>query len=276
MPTVARPILHVPVVKGWMLFEHRGRWDRASRGTDRPLPPPIQSAAAGRQVWVAAVRRPGRRPVPEPERCFVATCAGERPFLEQIDRTQLLHRLPDVLDATADGRPTGLGVPLTEPLYLVCTDGVRNQPCARSGRPVARALSALVGPRTWETTHLGGCRLAVNLACLPSGVYYGGVQGADVPAVVRATEAGRIALPWYRGRTGVGIDVQMAEVEVRRLTGLDAIGAVRPGAVELDDDGTRRVQLDTDLGRYRVMLRPGQLAGPRFEITEVVHPSACG
>ena len=62
------------------------------------------------------------------------------------------------------GERPGFGEEVTEPVYLVCTNGRHDRCCATYGRP-ALALQASHGDLTWESSH-GGDRFAGNLACL--------------------------------------------------------------------------------------------------------------
>ena len=117
------------------------------------------------------------------------------------------------LDALSSGRPVAFGVPVDEPVILVCGHGRRNACCARFGVPLAQALATQRPGQVWESTHLGGHRFAANLALLPHGLYYGPVDTARAVAAISAYERGAIVPERYRGRAGQPHDVQAAEHE---------------------------------------------------------------
>ena len=86
--------------------------------------------------------------------------------------------------AVVAGERPGFGEEVTEPVYLVCTNGRHDRCCATYGRPLALALAASHGDLVWESSHVGGDRFAGNLVCLPGGHYFGRVGPADADRVV--------------------------------------------------------------------------------------------
>lgn len=60
-----------------------------------------------------------------------------------------------------------------QPLFIACTNGQRDPCCAKYGMPAYKALAQHAGELAWQSTHLGGCRFAGNMACFPHGIYYG-------------------------------------------------------------------------------------------------------
>jgi (2Fe-2S) ferredoxin len=69
-----------------------------------------------------------------------------------------------------------------------------------------------VGERAWQVTHLGGHRFAPNVLVLPQRAHYGRVTPEALPAFLETVEAGRLAFPLLRGRTGLPRAAQAAEV----------------------------------------------------------------
>ncbi len=135
------------------------------------------------------------------------------------------------LSGLAVGRSVG-GEPVTDPLYLICTNGKHDACCATFGLPVARAVRDLVGDRAWECSHTGGDRFAGNLVCLPDGIFYGHLDAATAIAPVQAHEAGRILPGVCRGRSSLPFPLQAAELLTRERLGLDALDALRYLGVE--------------------------------------------
>ena len=145
----------------------------------------------------------------------------------------------------------GTAPPLERPLLLVCTDGKHDLCCGKLGRSILTALRADGRIDAVEASHLGGHRLAANCLALPTGELYGRVGTADVPALVESVRHGRVYLPSYRGRSGLGELAQVAEAAALAL--FPAATAIQPGIpashgdehvvpVELrDGDATRRL-----------------------------------
>jgi hypothetical protein len=180
-----------PSIRGWLLIEHPGPWG-FSAGADIPgLPATVRASAAAMGFRINLIRQHQHPPHPGRERCFVSSSAAGRQLLEQLPADRVADRFTAVAEAVLAGRPSGLATLVTEPMYLVCTNGRRSPVCGGPGRAVARAVSAAAGRQAWETTHVGWCRFAANLVCLPSGVFYRGVSPAEAVALVEAAGRGR-------------------------------------------------------------------------------------
>jgi hypothetical protein len=78
-----------------------------------------------------------------------------------------------------------------EPLFLTCTHGRRDKCCARYGLPVYEGLAQYAGADVWQSSHLGGHRLAANLVALPPGSHHGRVTPDSAAALIDAYRAGR-------------------------------------------------------------------------------------
>ena len=130
------------------------------------------------------------------------------------------------LDAVARG-VTPDWTPVDGPLYGVCTHGRHDACCAERGRPVAAALTARRPAETWEISHMGGDRFAANMVVLPEGLYYGRLDPEAVAEVADLHEQGRLDLTRFRGRSSYPMQVQYAEIALRRQLGEDRLDAVR-------------------------------------------------
>ena len=128
------------------------------------------------------------------------------------------------------------GATMTDPIFLVCTNGKRDACCALRGRALVTALAADHAERTWECTHLGGHRFAGNLVCLPDGIVYGRVPPADGPRLADAYLEGRLDPALLRGRSAWPAPAQVAERELRARLGLDGLADVSLVSVEADGD----------------------------------------
>jgi hypothetical protein len=111
------------------------------------------------------------------------------------------------------------------------------------GRPLAAALSAIDPDRTWECSHIGGCRFAPALVLLPHGFTFGAVPPAKAGALVAAYEAGTIDPAYLRGRSAHPPAVQAAQHHARTVTGAHGVDALRVIAVESPAPGRWQVGL---------------------------------
>ncbi|MDP3893852.1 sucrase ferredoxin [Nocardioides sp.] len=240
-------------VRSWLLVENPGPWG-ADAVRDNRMPPAVKSRlaeqAATAGVRVLLVRRHHRRAPRRGFHAFAAYADPHRPWLE----SGILAAPEDLLDldlaALAGGRSPGLA-PDPGSLLGVCTHGRHDACCAERGRPVAAALTAARPEETWEVSHIGGDRFAGNLVVLPHGLYYGGLDAGSAVEVGDAHARGEVVLDHLRGRSGLAMPVQAAEIGLRRAldeTGVDAVRFVRRQV----SGATTRAEFDVIDGRYAV------------------------
>lgn len=152
-----------------------------------------------------------------------------------------------------------------EPMLLVCTHTARDRCCGSLGSPVAAALAARYPNLTWETSHVGGHRLAANLVCLPHGYVFSRLTPATALEAAERYLRGRLLLEACRGRAGLDPAAQAAELMVRRGAGFD-----RADGVVTESRGG---------GRFEVRLpgrRPELVAVTEVTITEDALTSCSG
>jgi Sucrase/ferredoxin-like len=275
--TVARTLGETPEgtatpMRSWVLIEHPEAWARDVADT-------VLRAAfpAGRLRELAELRRRhGLRPLlirragyragsPARRTVLVGSAHAGRRWLERVEIGDLRELADLDLAAVAAGRG-GHGTPVTEPVFGVCTHGAKDMCCATLGRPVAKALAGAAPGRVWETTHLGGDRFAGNVLVLPGGFLYGHVTATSAPRLAAAADDGRVLPELLRGRTSVGMRAQVAEIAVRRVTGLHRLDDVEP--VGEDESGLVIVRagasrLGVRLGRHPLgVCGTSRCAGP--------------
>ena len=209
----------------WYLLEHPGPWGRDAL-RDAALPDRVkdrleQTLAAVPRSRLLLVRRGAR--LSGPISLFVAIADERRPVLSRLRLASYDDLLGLDLPAMAAEAPAGMS---TGPLLLVCTHGAHDRCCARHGLPLYGLLQSLPEVEVWQSSHLGGDRFAPNVAWLPEGVFYGRLQTADLPDLVRRCCDGRLSLSHYRGRSCYPFDVQAAEIFVRQATGLDRLDSL--------------------------------------------------
>ncbi|HET6533951.1 MAG TPA: sucrase ferredoxin [Actinoplanes sp.] len=237
--TVARTLGESPEgtatpMRSWLLIEHPEAWshDVADRILHGALPPArLHELAELRRrhgLRPLLARRPGFRVGPRDRRTvLVGSAHPGRRWLERLELTDL-RELGDLDLAAVAAGTGGLGDPVTGSVFGVCTHGAKDMCCATLGRPVARALAEAAPGQVWETTHLGGDRFAGNVLVLPDGFLSGHVSVSSAGALAAAAAAGRVLPDLLRGRTSVGMRAQVAEIAVRRVTGLQGLDDVEP------------------------------------------------
>jgi hypothetical protein len=237
-------------VRRWLLVEQAGPWGRDAVLESR-LAPEVGAAllTAARRVRarVILLRRHGRDPAGPPS-AFAAYTGPEGPWIERLAMSEPADLLDRDLTPLADGQPTG-GEPITDPLYLVCTNGAHDVCCAEFGRPLAAAMSSARPEATWECSHIGGDRFAANLLVLPHGLYYGRVSAGRAANLADLYEEGRVDLELLRGRSCYPFHVQAVEHRLREVTGIDEVeGLSFVGTTSLED-GVAEVTFDAQDGR---------------------------
>jgi hypothetical protein len=235
----------------WLLVEQPGPWGMDALTQSRFDPaaaPRLVHRARAEGVRVLLVRRPGDRLADSQRRWAYA---DGRPGVEGL-WWSVRDSDAELVDAPWDG---SVGERADGPVYLVCAHGGHDACCALRGRPLARTMPA---DDVWECSHLGGCRFASNVLVLPHGFYYGQVPD-DGAELVAAHAAGRVALPWLRGRSGVSAPVQAAQHTARAELALLGVEDLLPRDVR------RLTPAGVDVERWVVTL-----AGPDGDVvTEV-------
>lgn len=183
----------------------------------------LETAAQQVHARVILIRRPGGG-VRARRRCFIVR--SDRAQVEEFVLDEVANVLDIDLSPLQAQEPVG-GEPVSDPLYLVCTNGRHDACCAEFGQPLARAMATAVGEQVWECSHIGGDRFAGNLVCFPHGLYYGHVQAEDGPRTAQLYERGLIDLPRYRGRSCHPFVVQSAEYFLRVEQGLRHVDDLR-------------------------------------------------
>jgi (2Fe-2S) ferredoxin len=232
-------------------------------------------------VRVQAIRRPGRGPEQARRRWAIVNTRAAEPVVHWGEFTDDA----ELLDLPLDG---SLGEPDPAPLYLVCTHGQHDACCAARGRPLTMALEALRPGRTWQVSHLGGCRFAASVLVLPLGLIYGRVAPSAAADVVSAADAGHVEpAALLRGRIGHSPAAQAAlgfahrELAVPRCQDLSLVSteAAADGGSVLVRIGSPHGRFDVSVTRQRVDA-PGLTCaspGPSFFIAHrpvAIEPAA--
>ena len=246
--------------------DHRVRWllveDRSAWGTDAVkdvLGGDFARDAKARAVRPLLVRR--REGDPEADavrRAILVDTATREMAVRTIEHPSELA-IYDITDAPV----AEFGATMSDPIFLVCTNGKRDACCALRGRALVTALAADHAERTWECTHLGGHRFAGNLVCLPDGIVYGRVPPAGGPRLADEYLEGRLDPSLLRGRSAWPAPAQVAEQELRVRLGLNGLRDVSLLSVEADADRATVALFTPDGSTHRFELAAERLAPPR-------------
>ena len=214
----------------WLLVEDHSAWNHDAVGD--VLGAHLAAALKERRVRALLIRRREGDPSEDAvRRAILVDTVAHRMAVRALD--DLADLAPD---RVADAPVAEFGAPMTDPIFLVCTNGKRDACCALRGRAVVGALATDHGERVWECTHLGGHRFGGNLVCLPDGIVYGRVTAADGPRLADAYLHGRLDPGFLRGRSAWPPPAQVAEEALRVRLGIEGLDAVALGRVEVDAD----------------------------------------
>jgi hypothetical protein len=124
-----------------------------------------------------------------------------------------------------------------EPLFLVCTNGKRDQCCARYGVVFYNEMRKRVGDDLWQCSHIGGHRFAATMISFPYGVYYGQVSPSEAQTIIELTQRGGVYYEKMRGRACYSRESQVAEYYLRDETEERSLVAFRLSDITKDDSG---------------------------------------
>ncbi len=127
-----------------------------------------------------------------------------------------LHAFLAALEAGDDLSPWS-GAAMSKSLVLCCTHGRKDKCCAKFGHAAYQALAGTVAERklpfeVWESSHLGGCRLAASVMVFPAMRKYGRVAPEQVLPLLQHEADGIPYLPCYRGQSLLTPAQQCAEI----------------------------------------------------------------
>jgi hypothetical protein len=220
----------VALIRSWLLLEYPRAWRKNALEDSRMLSPELKTHIRRLPVDRALLIRQDYRRA-ELLRCFFVNACEDPPVTSR-------YTIPDY-----DGLRNlqGNGEQVDTLMFAVCTHGRHDMCCAKFGIPVWCAFRDLAGERAWQCSHVGGDRFAGNVVVFPYGIYYGRVLPEDVPEILRRSDAGKVWLPGYRGRSCFPRAVQVAEYFARLESGRLRIDEFRPLAVERVAVGNTRV-----------------------------------
>ena len=195
-----------------------------------------------------------RRPQGDAKNFYIALTNQPDPKIYHVALAEYADLLElDIASLAEEGAPRIGDREMTEidELYTVCTNGRHDPCCAAYGAPVYQALADHAGAdRVWQTTHIGGHRMAATLIAFPAGIVYGHLDPHDVESLVMNHRAGFMLTHKYRGRGCYGghelseaahLAAGAAEAVIRDKTGKYGLDELFLSDVSEFGDGQRRV-----------------------------------
>jgi hypothetical protein len=254
--------------KVWFLLEYREPW-RAKAFADNNVPPAVQGYLAGQMAAISDSRLLFIRQRSQPEqqlRFFVARTDESIPALYEFRVDAYRDLLALDITAVVAGSGEYAAFKRNEPLFLVCTNGVRDRCCAKFGIPLYEALLDHQGDAAWQSSHIGGHRYAPNILFLPHSINYGQVGPDEIRTAVDAHRQGQLYdLSRYRGVTYYPPHVQAADYFLRRELNLLSLEGIQLRAAELVEENRWRVQFNlTTTGASHQLEIASELTEPRL------------
>lgn len=144
-----------------------------------------------------------RRPQTEEKNFYIAVTQQSQPKIHHTVLSDYDDLMQLDIASVADSAPRigGRGMNEADELYAVCANGRHDPCCAAYGLPVYQAMVAQVGAdKVWQTTHIGGHRMAATMLAFPHGIAYGHLDPSHAEEVVISYRSGDLLLHKYRGR----------------------------------------------------------------------------
>ena len=206
----------------WFLVEYTERWGaKAFEESDLPQEVKAHLIAAHRpnvEVRTLMIRQ-NRSQQRGGLRFFVGQTYPTEPRLYEYPLQNYSDILRIDLSSMVSGQPGDPTHLRVEPLYLVCTNGKRDQCCSVYGPETYQAMTEKAGDAVWQSSHIGGHNQSPITLFFPHGVNYGHTTPSEACRLVQAYQQNKVVLHHYRGRVCLEPPVQAAEHFWREQTG---------------------------------------------------------
>jgi hypothetical protein len=218
----------------WFLVEYRGRWEREAEAT---LPQSVHGYLATLQfsfprLRIALIRKPERNTGPLAVFVAFSRETGSRLYAFEIASHEELGSID--VEQFRLGSASHL---TTKRLLAVCTHGTHDRCCAKYGSAMYETFRRFGPEDVWQISHVGGCRFAPNVVCLPHGVVYGHLREADCAPVAAAYRGGKLYPQLLRGRSCYDKPVQAAEFFLRTSLQIDGLDDLSLSGASNDGNG---------------------------------------
>jgi hypothetical protein len=241
-----------PRANVWFLLEYSGRWGNQAL-KESSLSEQVKEHLNAQLMQIPEsrlllVKRPGAERDGITFAAAVAT--GAEPALYRFRIESYDELLGFDLAAIAASDPRYASALTSEPMFVVCTNGLRDQCCALHGMAAYAALAHEHPGLIWESTHHGGHRFAANMLHLPHGLSYGRLRADSAAEVAQTALDGNIAFDYLRGRSTLSEVAQAAEGFLRRELGLPGLSQLAFADSEELPDGQWAVSFNGDNRAY--------------------------
>ena len=230
----------------WFLLEYTGRWGKKAF-EESTLPEEVKTHLSEVDARILMIRKSGTRRQ-KTLHFFIVQTAPQTPRLYQFELKSYRDILKIDLSSYSD---QGAGDPARlrgEPLFLVCSNGKRDQCCARYGTEIYKAMAEIDQEAVWLSSHIGGHNKAPVTLFFPHGVNYGNTTPATIRPLVKAYQNRQVGLEHYRGRVCFDEPAQAAEHLWREQTGVLDLPGLQVNATEQVEEHLWRVSLSTANG----------------------------
>jgi hypothetical protein len=242
----------------WFLLEYTERWG-VKAFEESNLPQEVKAHLEGASHPSVKLRilliRQDRFQQHEGLRFFVGVTHRTEPLLYEYHLNDYADLLEIDLASLVAGQPGDPARLRTDPLYLVCTNGKRDQCCSIYGPETYRAMSEEAGEAVWQSSHIGGHNQAPITLFFPHGVNYAHTTPSEIRRLIRAYQQGKVVLHHYRGRVGLEPHVQAAEHFWREQTGILDLPGVRIESVAESQETQWRVTISGTDGQNLIPIQ---------------------
>jgi hypothetical protein len=229
----------------WFMLEYDGKWGKkafAESSIFGELTDFRQKIDALERSRLLLVKQDG--PQHEGGSFFVALSKNNDPEMFQFpfsDYTELNDLdIADIVSSPEKYRKFNVD----DPIYFVCTNGLRDKCCARNGVPVYQELSEVLGQQVWQSTHHGGHRFSANMLKMPQALSFGQLDMGNTNEILGEIAKGLIPARHFRGRTTLSQVEQAAEMLTMNAMGNWSEQAFRVDSIAQDDDNAWVAQVN--------------------------------
>ncbi len=243
----------------WFFLEVPKPWAAKALATNDLLPQVNETI----EKWVydtpksrAVFIKKDNRPVESPK-LYIAITEDHDQRLHQFELSKDYTTIADVpIEAVIADTHHASRVTDPSPLYLVCTNGKRDNCCSKFGLPIIKAFEDTGDKNTWQCTHLGGHKFSAVVGVFPHGLYYQIYNPVKVAPFKQAIEQNKVVASGLRGRTAYSGVAQAAEYFLRQHTADWQMGSYTLEATA-DAGENQQVTFKNGSGRYTVTVQKG-------------------
>jgi len=242
----------------WFLLEYNGRWG-AKAFEESSLPQEVKAhinaaQQPGVEMRTLLIKQDQSR-TRQGFRFFVGQTDPQEPRLYEYQLQDYREFLGIDLASLATGQAGSPKNLRSEPLYLVCMNGKRDQCCSIYGPETYRAMTEEAGEAVWQSSHIGGHNQAPITLFFPHGTNYAHTTPSEIRRLIRTYQAGEIVLHHYRGRVCLEPAAQAAEHFWREQHGVLSLPGVNIQSAAEIGDNQWKITISSSEGKNAVEMR---------------------